>query len=259
MTGDDYRLRGEVFALFFTVGLLAGMGTTTAADAPHALRLPSGVELPLVVFDVDWSDQAVGQMPRRAGKDWLEAAARAPWESLPWRTYTQLDYVTRDRTAIVAESALGLDDKPMVFTAPDGRQPHWGPRMSFTIPPAIAAAGGHWRVSLDVSIDNVTKMGGVSLEGVAALTFLEDGTVRLGQTELARYRPATPLHLEFVIDVPSRTCTARCNDGEPLTVKWHNQRARFFQHLRLDGLLPGGHARAPGQLAFDNIRIVMEE
>ena len=131
--------------------------------------------------------------------------------------------------------------------------------MSFGIPDAIAAVGKRWRVSLDVSIDNVTRMGGIGLLNVAELTFLEDGTVRFGETELARYRPATPLHLEFVIDVPTRTCTARCNDGEPLTVKWRNQHAARFQHLRLDGLLPGGHARAPGQLAFDNIRIVLEE
>lgn len=257
--GDDYRLRGEFFALFFTVGLLVGMGTATAADAPNASRLPPGIELPLVVFDVDWSDQAVGHMPRRAGKDRLESAARAPWESLPWRTYTHLDYVTRDRTAIVADSALGLDDKPMVFTAPDGRQPHWGPRMSFVIPHAIAAVGRRWRVSLDVSIDNVTKMGGISLLGVAHLTFLEDGTVRLGVTELARYRPSVPLHLEFVIDVPNRTCTVRCDKGDPLTVTWGDQRTPRFEHLRLDGLLPGGHARAPGQLAFDNIKIMLEE
>ena len=240
------------------LALLTSRAAAVAAES-NDRRLPPNVMLPLIVFDVDWREQDVGHTPQRARKEWLEEAAHDPWRALPWRTYTHLDYVTRDRTAIVADSALSLTDKPVVFTAPDGRQPHWGPRMSFGIPDAIAAVGKRWRVSLDVSIDNVTRMGGIGLLNVAELTFLEDGTVRFGETELARYRPATPLHLEFVIDVPTRTCTARCNDGEPLTVKWRNQHAARFQHLRLDGLLPGGHARAPGQLAFDNIRIVLEE
>lgn len=241
--------------------LLALLTSCAAAGAaePNARRLPPDVILPLTTFDVDWSEQEAGHAPQRAGKAWIEDTTRDPWQTLPWRTYTRLDFVTRDRTAIVTDAALGLTEKPVVFTAPDGRQPHWGPRMSFAIPDAIAAVGQRWRVSLDVSIDNVTKMGGISLMGVGGLTFLEDGTVRFGETELARYRPATPLHLEFVIDVTTRTCTARCDDGEPLTVKWHNQHATRFQHLRLDGLLPGGHARAPGQLAFDNIKIVLEK
>ncbi len=242
-----------------TVGIAFAGAVALGADDPNAPRIPPDVTRPLTVFDVDWSEAPVGQSPQRAGKAWLEASARDPWRTLPWRTYTHLDCVTRDRTAVVADSALGLTGKPIVFTAPDGRQPHWGPRMSFTIPNAIAADGKRWRVRLDVSIDNVTKMGGIALMGVGALTFLEDGTVRFGETELARYRPATPLHLEFIIDVPNRTCTARCNDGEPLTVKWHNQHATRFQNLRLDGLLPGGHARAPGKLAFDNINITLEK
>ena len=248
-----------VYMAQVTVGIAFAGAVAKGADDPNAQRIPLDPPRPLIVFDVDWSDAPVGHTPQRPGKTWLEVSARDPWQTLPWRTYTHLDFVTRDRTAIVADSALGLTDKPIVFTAPDGRQPHWGPRMSFTIPNAIAAVGKRWRVSLDVSIDNVTKMGGIGLMGVGEMKFFEDGSVRFGETELARYRPATPLHLEFVIDVPTRTCTARCNDGEPLTVKWDNPRATRFQHLRLDGLLPGGHARAPGRLAFDNIRVVVEE
>ena len=44
-----------------------------------------------------------------------------------------------------------------------------------------------------------------------------------------------------------------------LNMKWQDQRATRLQRLLLDGILPGGHARAPGQLDSDNIKITLEE
>ncbi len=238
--------------------LLLALAVAVASTARGA-ELPAGVSLPLTVFDVDWSDQEVGQTPQRADKAWLEGVARDPWRTLPWRSYTQLDFVTRDRTALVREAGLGLKEQPIVFTAPDGRQPHWGPRMTFSIPHAIGAVGRRYRVSLEVSMLNVTRMGGIALMGVGEITFSEDGSMHFGKTEIGRYQPSTPIRVEVLIDVPERHCEVRLDDGAAVAIPWHTAGSTRFVGLRLDGLLPGGHARAPGALAFDNIRIILEE
>jgi len=250
------RYKLPLFAIMAAI-CLAGMELAAAADAPS---IPEGVVLPLVIYDVNWNDQAVGYTPQRAGKDWLEAAARSPWQTLPWRTYSQLDYVTRDRTAVVHEQALGLGERPLLFSVADNRHPTWGPRMSFSIPHAIRLVGRRYRISLDVSMASLggTRSGGVSLEGIGHLSFNYAGDLLFNGSAIGRYRPDTPLHVEFTVDVPNRRVVVRVDDDELVDAAWP-EKARGFHGLRLHGIMPGGYAQAPLRLAFDNIKIVMEE
>ncbi len=234
--------------LFWFSGLMAVAGEP---------RLPSGVELPLMIYDVDWSTQDVGHTPQRAAKEWTEEADRSPWQALPWRTYTHLDYVTRDRTAVVHESALGLSERPLLFSVADNRQPTWGPRMFFQIPHAIAAVGRRYRIGLEVSMGSIVHGGGVSIPDIGSLNFSRDGSLVFNRIEIGRYRPNTPFRVAFIVDTSNRTLSTRVDDGESVSVKWPEQRR--FHGLRLDGLLPGGYAGAPLQLAFDNIKITLEE
>jgi hypothetical protein len=246
---------------FSTLAALVSMTTMLAMQAKYIYaQMPEDVKLPMVIYDVDFNDMPVDKPPQPTRKEEIEAAGKDPWKAVPRHTYSNIDFLTRDRTAIVKESAIGLEDKPVLFDCPDNRQPHWGPRMFLGIPHEIATSGKRFRVSLDVSMGSVTKMGGVGLGShVGEVTFFEDGTVRLGSTEIARYQPAKPMHLEFLVDVPNRRVTVQVDDNEKVTVPWRQPEARgVFHGLRLDGLLPGGHARAPGQLAFDNINITLE-
>jgi hypothetical protein len=128
--------------------------------------------------------------------------------------------------------------------------------MFFAVPRPIVHVGKRYRVWLDVALGAVTKMGGVTVGDATEMRFFEDGTVRCGSTEVARYRPAVPLHVEFVVSVPERTVTATVNKHKPLTIPWRRPKAGRFWGVRLDGLLPGGHAR-PGKIAFDNVRITL--
>jgi len=237
-----------------------------AAAEPEAIPASGSqgkIALPLTIFSVDWSDQRVDLPPVRAGKAWLEAAVADPWQALPWRTYTQLDFVSRTRFAMVREEGVGQVRRPVVFAIEEIDQPHWGPRISFSIPPAIAAAGKRYRVSLDVSKSNISRMGGVELLPGGALRFDEQGNVLVltsnTTAQVGRYRPNDVLHLLFVVDVPNRQTSVQVNEAKPVIVDWVDAKATRFNGLRLDGLIPGSYARGIGQLAFDNIKIVLED
>jgi hypothetical protein len=89
--------------------------------------MPTAVKLPLVIYDVDFSRDAVGKPPQPMRKREIERAGQDPWKGLARRTYSRIDFLTRTRTAVVRASALGLTNRPVLFTCPDNRQPHWGP------------------------------------------------------------------------------------------------------------------------------------
>ena len=130
--------------------------------------------------------------------------------------------------------------------------------MFFNVPRPMAHAGKRFRVSLDVALGAVTKMGGVTVGDATEMRFFEDGTVRCGNAEVARYRPSVPLHVEFLVAVPERTVTVSVDRSKAVTVRWRRPKRGWFWGVRLDGLLPGGHAR-PGKIAFDNVTITLEK
>lgn len=221
---------------------------------------PDDLRLPCLIVDMNFNDQTIGQAPHPDDKQQLETIAQSPWKALPLKTYTQLDHITRGKTATVLASALGLNDQPVLFDCPDNRQPNWGPRMSINIPRAMIAVGHQYRVRFDVSLGTVTKMGGISLGNhVGDIRFFEDGTVRLGSTEIVRYAPSQPLHFDCLIDNDNHQIKVQVDKNEALDIPWQQPTARSgFTGIRLDGLLPGGHARV-GSIAFDNVKITLEK
>jgi len=234
-----------------SVSLLCGASLAT---------LPDGVKLPLLLLDVNFNQDTPGQPPRLPGKAQIEAAGQDEWKMLPVRTYTTLEFVTRTRTAVVRKEANGLIDQPVLFTVTENAQPHWGPRMWLSIPPAVAAQGKRYHLSLDVAMATIAKMGGVHLWDVAQIEFFEDGTVKLGQTELGRYKPNTPVHIDADIDADAKTVAVYL-DGkkeQTVTLPWSRPKAGNFGAILLNGILPGGHCYL-GRIAFDNIRVTLEE
>ena len=130
------------------------------------------------------------------------------------------------------------------------------------VPYELAKRGKSWRLSFDVSKGDVAKSGGVKVWDVVSINFHEDGVVRAGNVEIARYAPNKPLHIECVIRVPEKTTSITVNGKSECTVEipWEKPvAAAAFSTVTFDGLLPGGHAEAPSSIAFDNIRLLMGE
>ncbi len=231
-----------------------------SVHAPAADPLPEGVTLPLVVWDVNFNDNPLDAPPQPPSKKQLEAQnGMSEWEKLPIRQCTALQYLTETRKALVVKEAGGLKDTPLLFTYADNAQPHYGPMASFSVPPEIAKHGAVWRLSFDIAKGNVAISGGVHLWDVAGVEFFEDGTVRVGESEIARYAANKPIHFDCVIDAEAKTATFTA-DGDAaraVTVPWRYPKAENFGCLNLHGVLPGGHCEAPSSMIFDNIKLVM--
>ena len=242
------------FSRCLLAALLLPIGLLSAAQPPS-------VKLPLVLWDMDFNRDPIGLPPQALTKAQIEAQSRLDtWRRFPMRTYSSLQYVTRTRTAVVEKAALGLKDKPVVFTFTENAQPHYGPQMGLQLPADVAAQAKRLRLSIDAAMGSVAMVGGIRLWDVVGVEFHGDGSVRANGTGIARYQPHTPLHFEFLIDVTAKTVTITVDGkkGHAVTTRWYSPRAAHFGYLRLDGLLPGGHAW-PGRIAFDNIKLVLEE
>lgn len=238
--------------------LLVACGAGLAAWAgPAAAPPPAGLPLPLTLYDVTFNQNEPGTMPRAATKEEVEALLADPWHRVV-RSYSRLDYVTRGRTALVEAEAFGLKDRPLVFTVTDNAQPTWGPRLSFSLPGAVAEAAKAWRVSVDVALAAPARMGCINLEGVAELHFCEDGLLRCGKVEVCRYRGGVPLHLEITVANDRRSVRIVADGGKPLELPWSNPDTRALRSLRLDGITPGGYNHQ-GRIAFDNLRVQLLE
>lgn len=237
------------------LALCAILGPVTAAP-------PEGVTLPLLVWSIDFNDNPLGVAPQGLNKAQLEAQAQqSAWQRLPIRTYRTLEHVTATRVATVVPEAAGLKDQPLLFTYSENAQPHYGPKLSFAVPDEVARAGALWRLSLDVAKGNIAISGGVHLWDIGGIEFFEDGTVRVGATQVGRYAANKPLHLDCQIDAVAKTFTVTLDGDQEraVTAPWRSVKAESFHVLILHGLLPGGHAEAPGSIAFDNIKLLLEK
>ena len=228
-----------------------------AADSPRP-ELPGS--LPVVVLDVDFNRFPVGLPPQKQSKEQIEAADAKPfWSRFPIRTCDELLWLTRTRRAVVAASAYGLEDKPLVLTCEASRYPqYYGPMVVFGIPDGVTKVARRYRLLLDVAKKNEARSGGFSLEGVASIRFLEDGSVVAGKVGIGRYQPCVPLHFEVILDVGERTATYAI-DGhreKATTLPWDGA---SFRLIRFDGVLPGGYGEVPTSIAFDNIKLILEK
>ena len=221
----------------------------------------SEIKTPLLVWDIDFNSDPVDKPPQPMTKEQIENQQNDIIASLPFKTYSKIEYLTATRRAIVMKEAAGLKDQPALFVYEEATQPHYGPRMWCQVPNELAKAAKSWRLAFDVSKGNIEKSGGVILRDVVGIRFFEDGTLRAGSTELARYTANKPLRLEFVIDVSGKTTVITVNGKteSAVTIPWEKPGASSFTAVTFDGLLPGGHAFAPSTVAFDNIKLVMEE
>ncbi len=237
-------------------GLLS-VSSAVWAETPPALKLP------LVVWDINFNDNPIDAPPPPLTKEQIEAETKlTEWERLPIRRCGKMDYITKTRQALVVQEAAGLKDKPLLLAYTEGRQPHWGPRVWIQIPPEVARQGTVWTLTFDVAKGNIEKSGGVSeIRGLFGLKFFEDGMVKAGTTEVARYAANKPLHFEFRIDTVAKTVaiTVDGNTARTIIKPWGNQKVQFFEGITLNGLFPGGHGRAPSTMVFDNIKLVMEK
>lgn len=247
----------HVCALVLTLLLLL-MKTSSSGEA-----LP--LKLPQVVWDIDFNRCPEGVIPPGMTKEEQEAflTPNAPGR-LPIRTYSWLGYVTDTRRATVEKEAHGLRDSPLVFVFEENEQPTYGPMFSFLVPSDLAKAGARWRLELDTSRNMVGISGGIHLSGVAGCEFFEDGLLKNRKVGLGRYAGNSPIHLTFLIDARDQTVriTMRCKEtlkAQELLFPWSDLRVKRFNELRLHGLLPGGHAEAPASIAFDNIKLTLEE
>jgi hypothetical protein len=219
------------------------------------------IKTPLLVWDINFNDDPVDRPPRPMTKEQLESQQKDILAALPLKTYSRIEYLTPTRRAAVVKEAAGLNDKPVLFVYEEQAQPHYGPRMWCAVPWELTKRGKTWRLSFDVSKGNVAKSGGVIIWDIASINFFEDGTARAGTAEIARYSANKPLHLDCVIDVPGKKATFTVNGKKEssVTIPWAKPNAQAFSTVTFDGLLPGGHAEAPSSIAFDNIKLVMEE
>ncbi|MEZ0218115.1 MAG: hypothetical protein ACAH89_13345 [Rariglobus sp.] len=219
--------------------------------------------LPLVLWDVNFNADTIGLPPQPATKAERERrAAGGVWAQFPLRTYHELSWITRTRTATVAGSALGLDDQPLVLGyGTEVSDPQYGPQVIFTLPQEVCSVAGRYRLTFDVSKRNLSQSGCVTLVDVGVITFSEEGQMAVNRREIARYEPNTPMRVEVVIDVGAKTATwGVAGKTEPLlTLPWSRPQAQSFRMLRLDGLIPGGFARGASQTAFDNIKLTLEQ
>ena len=228
--------------------------------------VPAGVTLPLVVWDTNFSQETVGQSPHPLSKAQIEARGEDPWKRPALPTYDSLEFVTRDRTAVVVKEALGLTDQPVLFTCPDNNQPHWGPRMGWGVPPEVAAQGKRWRLSFDASMGCVAQMGGMYLlstrgRSIFDVGFFNAGSIKVNNaTEVGTYQAGVPVHLDIVADADASTFVVTVNGKaeNSVTVPWDRADGTNLGYAVFNGLLPGGRAW-PGQLAYDNIKLVLEE
>jgi hypothetical protein len=243
----------------FALGLLLAVSRLSAA-------VPAGVTLPLVIWNANFNQDPVGRPPQPLTKAQIEARGEDPWKRPPLPTYDSLEFITRTRTAIVVKEALGLTDQPVLFTCPDNNQPHWGPRMTFSVPYEVAMQGKRWRLSFDAAINSLTQMGGMYLlstrgRGILDVGFFQGGSLKANAaTEVGAYQAGVPVHLEIVADAAAGTFMVTVNGKaeNAVTIPWDRQDGSNLGCAVFNGLLPGGRAW-PGQVAYDNIKLVMEE
>ena len=97
--------------------------------------------------------------------------------------------------------------------------------------------------------------------GVASINCHEDGVVRAGDVDIARYAPNKPLHIKYVISVPEKNAKIVVNgeSSRSVVIPWEKPSAAAFKAVTFEGLLPGSFAEAPSAIAFDNIRLLMEK
>ncbi len=219
------------------------------------------IKTPLLVWDINFNDDPIDKPPRPMTKEQIESQQKNILAALPFKTYSRIEYLTPTRRATVAKEAAGLKDKPVLFVYEESSQPHYGPRMWCTMPWELAKRAKTWRLSFDVSKGSLSISGGINIWDITGISFHEDGTVRAGTAEIARYSSNKPLHIDCLIDVPGKKATITVNGKKEssVTIPWAKPNATTFSNVTFDGLLPGGHAEAPGSIAFDNIKLVMEE
>lgn len=216
---------------------------------------------PLLVWDINFNADPTDKPPRPMTKEQIECQKKDIFSALPIKTFSKIEYLTATRRASVVKEAAGLNDQPLLFVYEENAQPHYGPRMFCQLPYELAKTGKSWRLSFDVSRGSVAKSGGITLWDIAGIAFFEDGTVRAGTAEIARYVANKPLHMECVIDVPGKKAVITVNGkaDSSVTIPWAKPASTAFTTVTFDGLLPGGHAEAPSSIAFDNIKLVMEK
>ena len=224
---------------------------------PALLQAGADITPPLLVWDISFNEQSLNMTPQPMSKEQIERQQKDLLASLPIKTYAKIEYLTATRRAIVKKEAAGLSDKPVLFVYEDAKQPHYGPEMRCEVPPELATIGKLWRLSFDVSKGSVGKSGGINVWDVAWITFSELGEVRAEHVEIARYAPNKPIHIECVIDVVKKSATITVNgkSESSSTIPWARPLAANFRVV----IFSGNPAEAPGSIAFDNIRLVMEE
>ena len=239
----------------FVVGLLSGF-LPVLLEAGEVLP----IQKPLLVWDISFNEQSLNMTPRPMSKEQIERQQKDLLASLPIKTYSTIEYLTATRRASVLKEAAGLKDTPVLFVYEESDQPHYGPRMWCNVPHELAGLGKLWRLSFDVSKGNVAISGGINVWDVVGISFFEDGVVRAGNSEIAHYAPNKAIHIECVIDVLKKSATITVNgkSESSITVPWAKPLAANFSAVVFEVLLPGGHAEAPSSIAFDNIRLVME-
>ena len=247
------RLRRACKAFFFVCVLCWCL--------PALLQAATDITPPLLVWDINFNGDPLDKPPLPMTKGQIESQQGDVVASLPIKTYARIEYLTATRRATVMQEAAGLTDKPVLFVYEESAQPHYGPRMWCEVPKELAKWGKLWRLSFDVAKGDVAKSGGVKVWDVASINFREDGVVRSGDVEIARYAPNKPLHIECVISVPEKTAKITVNGESERSVEipWEKPLAAAFSAVVFDGLQPGGFAESPSSIAFDNIRLVMEE
>lgn len=220
----------------------------------------SAPELPLVLIDADFNADTVGRPPQGPTKEVLEKRTASFWGQFPHKTYAGLTYVTPTRVATVEASAFGLEDQPLVFSYDEAAHPQYGPQVVFPIPAEVNKIAKQYRLTFDLSKGDTAQAGGFTIGDIATLSFNEMGGLLANRTEIYRYEARQPLHFDVLIDVPAKTATFTINGDKDhaATIPWARPTGTLHS-LRLEGLLPGGFGRAPGKLAFDNIKLVLEE
>jgi hypothetical protein len=250
------------FRVAFRVwGILAGV-----AALAHGIPWAAAGEIPtpLVVWDVNFDDQEPDVPPCGLTKEQSEQfQTKGSLSWVPLRTYNGLAYVTRTRKATVVKAALGLADKPVLFSAADDdSKSYYSPQISLNIPQELAEKAQKWRLSLDVSKAAVTDSSfwAIFVWDVVNIKFHWDGVVYANtgnDVAIADYSAGKPMHFDFLIDVPAKIVTITI-DGDPaksVTLPWMSKNASVFNTLKL-GLLTGGNQNS---IAFDNIKLILEE